>query len=517
MEYKVDTNRDKWFDVRKTTEIFEALKMEAETYCKNSDATGVAYQGFVASEAFMGQAANATKNFVGNGMGKMNSDIKEAVLKCLKNQEDILTGFSEMVDSSPNAYIDYNTLKLIDEDFDGYYTDFKSIAQSVDEIINKLNIEFGKELGEFPKPDKSGVQNAFDDMCGAGSGGGYIKECQNKFISFDSDMYAHVSQNDTKAFANDISSKIAKATGAFNAPQFNTNPNAKALLGLNLGPIDCFIDQCKDFYDDLFTSKGSNNPFDGDGDFGGSAERINSRHSQGLYAEDIAGDYMKVTPTHMAMANTVFYLTKDFSDEYFEEIFGFERSGVAGDLNYYEMAHAIEVDNERFKDAQGRKTSDNILSFLRSHGLDADVEHLNRSDSNALAGSIRDALDNGYAVTTRVVKGTVEHFLKNEEISCEDVSITDISRDGTIYCSYNGNEEVLNNEHGCRAVQYYKYKLKPSRKQINAGIDAYRQLAEKSNELLSKLAPSGKRARQQEIRESVAHLKELRDEYLKEK
>ncbi|MBR4670979.1 MAG: hypothetical protein IKO84_10295 [Butyrivibrio sp.] len=217
MDYKVDINKDKWFDVRKTTEVFEALKQEAETYCKNSDATGLAYQSFVASEAFMGQSADATKNFVGNGMGKMNSDIKEAVLKCLKNQEDLLTGFSEMVDSSPNAYIDYNTLKLIDQDFDGYYTNFKSIAQSVDEIINKLNNEFGKDLGEFPKPDKGGVQNAFNDMCGAESGGGYIKECQDKFISFDSTMSDHVRANDTVAFRDDITGKLTNATNAFSA------------------------------------------------------------------------------------------------------------------------------------------------------------------------------------------------------------------------------------------------------------------------------------------------------------
>ena len=448
----------------------------------------------------------------------MNSDIKEAVLKCLKNQEALLTGFSEMVDSSPNAYIDYNTLKVIDQDFDGYYTNFKSIAQSVDEIINKLNNEFGKDLGEFPKPDKGGVQNAFNDMCGAESGGGYIKECQDKFISFDSTMSDHVRANDTEAFANDISNKIAKATGAINAPQFNTNPNEKALWGLDLGPIDRFIDQCKDFYDDVFTSKGSNNPFDGDGDFGGSAYRINSRHSSGISpGEIIPIDIMRVTPTHMAMANTIFYLTKDFSDEYFEEIFGFERSGVAGDLNYYEMAHAIEVDNERFKDDNGRKTSDTILSFLRSHGLDADVEYLDKTDSEALNGTIKKSLDDGYAVTTRVVAATVDHFLKNEEIRSEDVSITDIDDNGAIHYSYDGSEEILNNEHGYLAVDYYRYKLKPSRKQVNAGIDAYRQLAEKSNELLSKLAPSGKRARQQEIRESVAHLKELRDEYLKEK
>ncbi|MBR4670977.1 MAG: hypothetical protein IKO84_10285 [Butyrivibrio sp.] len=281
MDYKVDINKDKWFDVRKTTEVFEALKQEAETYCKNSDATGLAYQSFVASEAFMGQSADDTKNFVGNGMGKMNSDIKETVLKCLKNQEDVLTAFSEMVDSSPNAYIDYNTLKVIDQDFDGYYTNFKSIAQSVDVIINKLNNEFGKDLGEFPKPDKGGVQNAFNDMCGAESGGGYIKECQDKFISFDSTMSDHVRANDTVAFRDDITGKLTNATNAFFAGEAMPMP-----ARFNDVKIQTLLDPNKATEAANITR---NSPYNGNGRYGANHDDVGESH-WGIFGLNFDGD-----------------------------------------------------------------------------------------------------------------------------------------------------------------------------------------------------------------------------------
>ena len=164
MENKVNYNAGKWFDANKTAELFLNMQNAAVDYCKKSEATGVAYQSFVASESFMGKAADETKNFIGNGMGAMNIKVADEHKKCIQEQIDILDGFRTMVDSSPYAYIDYDVLEAIDTDFVGYHGKFGKIADSVDLIIGELNKEFGKKYGEFPKPNKGGVNNSFADL-----------------------------------------------------------------------------------------------------------------------------------------------------------------------------------------------------------------------------------------------------------------------------------------------------------------------------------------------------------------
>ncbi len=216
MENKVNYNTGKWFDAKKTAELFLNMQNAAVDYCKKSEATGVAYQSFVASESFMGKAADETKNFIGNGMGSMNIKVADEHKKCIQEQIDILDGFRTMVDSSPYAYIDYDVLEAIDTDFVGYHGKFGKIAGSVDLIIGELNKEFGEKYGEFPEPNKGGVNNSFADFCSVGGNGGYVKECQNKFVAFDSELTDHVRAHDTEAFNGEFNQKIANATNSLN-------------------------------------------------------------------------------------------------------------------------------------------------------------------------------------------------------------------------------------------------------------------------------------------------------------
>ena len=492
MENKVNYNAGKWFDVRKTAELFCNMQKAAEDYCKKSEETGVAYQSFVASEAFMGKAADETKNFVGNGMGSMNIKVADEHKKCIQDQIDILDGFRTMVDSSPYAYIDYDVLEAIDTDFVGYHGKFSKIADSVDLIIGELNKEFGKKYGEFPEPNKGGVNNSFADFCSAGGNGGYVKECQNKFITFDNELTDHISKHDTEAFSNDINSKISKSTEALNepiAPQFNTNPNVKALWGIDIPFLDEFIDDCKDFWKDLFSDIKGTNPYDDEGSFGGSAQKINWINGYDVNTSDVA------------LANTVFYLAKDLSDEEFEKAFDLKRLGNMDDLNYTGLAQKI---HDETNDLEGYSEPDKLLYFLRSHGLDAEIERIPLSADLDSIYRLQDILKDGYAVNCCVEVGTVEHFLKNEHLDNVNVSVTGMDDFGQLVISYNGKEEVLDYKNGYSAFDFYKTKLKPTRKQYFEGIEGLKNLYEMSP--VNALASSGKEARQKAFDEKMDKL-----------
>ena len=458
MEYRIDINKGKWFDASKTKQVFESMQKAAEDYCKKSDATGEAYQDFVRSDGFKGEAADATKNFIGKGMASMNIQVADEHRKCVEDQIAILDGFSMMVDSSPNAYIDYDVLDIINSDFVGYYENFRAIAQTVDIILSALNSEFGKEFGEFPSPDKDGVAKAFADLCSVNGSTGFVKESQAKFVKFDDELNKHVSKNDTEAFAGDIKNKVTKATNAFNsaeAPQINTNPNVKALWGIDIPLVDDFLYVSRDFFTDLFTDPEPKHPFDGEGTFGGDAHRLNIEFGNSLESS--------LDATQIALANAVFYITRDLSDEDFEKAFGIKKHGFMGDLNYWELAHIIKRETLELDELGVHSNPNKLIYFLKEkHGLDVEVEYIDYSDDSDLIRKLQDALKDGYAVNCGIISGYVDHFLKDEQILGEDVSITSVDDNRQIFYSYNGKQEVMNEEHPCLISGFYKARLKPA-------------------------------------------------------
>lgn len=243
MILRVDTNKGKFYDAKKTREFCERMKNAAQDYCRKSVDTDDAYNNFAANEEFRGQTATGMKKFMIGSMGTMNKDISDEHLKMVMDQEALVDCFAQIVDSAPNALIDYETLEMINSDFVGFHGSFGEIAGRVESILKELD-KLGADMKiSFPHPDKGAVDKSFANFCGGNEG--YIKECENKFLKFDAEMTDYIGKNDTKTFLGDINSKTAKAAIAFDGYDSSVMPMApqnyktiKTLEGKLNGQVD---------------------------------------------------------------------------------------------------------------------------------------------------------------------------------------------------------------------------------------------------------------------------------------
>ena len=191
-------NSGKFFDAELSREYYETLKNEKSLYDGKADVTRSSQNEFDANELFLGASARAMKMFIKSGTGKMLNDVTDMYSQMLSDQEYIMGTFEGLVDNSPNARMEYDTLETINKDFKGFYRRFDTLATKAHKTIENLNKEFGEEVpGGFPLPNSKKPLDSFIDICGGDdSSKGYFKECQNKLAFFDETIKSYIKGRD---------------------------------------------------------------------------------------------------------------------------------------------------------------------------------------------------------------------------------------------------------------------------------------------------------------------------------
>ena len=218
-------NKGKYYDAKLTRQLCDGMSESSVKYKEFADDTHRAYDDFDKNELFHGTAATALKTFMVGGTGKILTEITDIHKQMVEDQTLLISSFEAMVDPSPTARIEYDTLDIINTDFKGYSNTFTGIASDVDSIVSSLNAEFCS-YDHFPKPDSKSAINGFATMCGGEGSGGFIKECQNKLISFDSEVTTYLKGRDTKDRAIEIGDRVlaSKATMSTGTPSLAKTP-----------------------------------------------------------------------------------------------------------------------------------------------------------------------------------------------------------------------------------------------------------------------------------------------------
>ncbi|RKM63210.1 hypothetical protein D6856_03545 [Butyrivibrio sp. XB500-5] len=219
-------NSGKFFDAELSREYYETLKSEKSLYDGKAAVTRSSQNEFNANELFLGNTARAMKMFIKNGTGKMLNDVTDMYSQMLANQEYIMGTFECIVDNSPNARIEYDTLETINKDFKGFYRRFDTLATQAHETIKNLNKDFGEEVpGGFPQPNRKKPLDSFIDICGGDDPSkGYFKECQNKLTSFDDTIKFYLKGRETPFNSADLNKRIKASSGILRSYS-HENPN----------------------------------------------------------------------------------------------------------------------------------------------------------------------------------------------------------------------------------------------------------------------------------------------------
>lgn len=192
--------------------MFEGMSESSTKYQGFADDIHSTYNDFNKNDLFHGTAATALKLFVVGGTGRMLTEITDIHKQMLHDQEYLITSFETMVDASPVARIEYDTLDVINTDFKGYSSIFNGIAGEVEIIVRNLNNEFGG-YDSFPQPKSKDAKAGFITMCGGEGSGGFLKACQDKFLSFDHEVTTYLKGRDTTDHCDNIDSRITNSAG----------------------------------------------------------------------------------------------------------------------------------------------------------------------------------------------------------------------------------------------------------------------------------------------------------------
>ena len=118
-------NDGKFYDARLSREYYEGLRKSRRDFDTNAELVRGAHDAFEANNFYTGESASAHKKFIKNCCGKMLDDDTTMMAEMIRHQEYLMSTFEAMVDASPNARIEIDTLEKINVDFKAFYSRFR--------------------------------------------------------------------------------------------------------------------------------------------------------------------------------------------------------------------------------------------------------------------------------------------------------------------------------------------------------------------------------------------------------
>ena len=163
------------------------------------------------NDTYRGQAAEASKNFIGEGQNKLHMKQIDIQRRLVLKYYEMLDAFKDKVDSSPVARIDTDLLMDIKKrfmvcgnviDVEGYDVECKTryIADKFGHINRNLTPSSYRMVGEM-----------YEDFCGSG---GLFDYCVNKVEEFDAEMCSNVDNSGIEEDVDELQEKIITTTSA---------------------------------------------------------------------------------------------------------------------------------------------------------------------------------------------------------------------------------------------------------------------------------------------------------------
>ncbi|RKM55106.1 hypothetical protein D6853_10230 [Butyrivibrio sp. X503] len=255
-------NDGKFYDAKLSMDYYDALKFEKENFDMKADGVRLSNDDFEANEQFDGEMPNYLKRFVKYGGGKMLNDNTDTYAQMINDQRFIMNSFESIVDPSPNARLEINTLEKINTDFKAFHKRFDEIARETHQIVDDLNREFGGEIdGGFPQPESRRALASFEDICGGyDPGKGFFKECQDKLLEFDATVNSALRAKDTRMEVADLNKRIQATKNIIGSYIYN-DPNPEKIETEGVGDskikevkilnkkLDYFCDNVNKYFD----------------------------------------------------------------------------------------------------------------------------------------------------------------------------------------------------------------------------------------------------------------------------
>ena len=189
-------NGGKFYSAPETKKHYDNISAEFETYSKLAEALKGEMDGIATTDSYQGQDADGVKQLMSTTEPETLDMILDLHKKIEQYYADVIDAFARDVDSSPEAFLSFDMLDLIKQDFwemlNDYNTEAKIAKEKIEEYSNKYS---GKYNHTITIPDFSPGKDAFIALCGEEDGDGaddYLSKCQKMLVDFDEAMATHL-------------------------------------------------------------------------------------------------------------------------------------------------------------------------------------------------------------------------------------------------------------------------------------------------------------------------------------
>lgn len=190
----------KKYDARKMTELCDTLDHVVERYTAHAEMLENEYEKYNSNNTYRGEAADASKEFVYRGQGKLTKEQIRVLNRLSKKYKETHEYFSSSVDSSPNAKIDTDVIEYDKRYLERQKESFEEKAWQMERVTREMADKF-ERFGFLTRVNADRARYGFEDMCGYN---GFMNKCLRKFEEFDAEMTAHLKQTGLDRYMYDL-------------------------------------------------------------------------------------------------------------------------------------------------------------------------------------------------------------------------------------------------------------------------------------------------------------------------
>ena len=206
----------KRYDAKEVSDFITLLGDDIDDYRESARLLENEYGNYYNNDTHRGLAAEASKDFIDKAqMEKFHIPNRELQTLLFSKCLDVENNFKSMVDTSSEARIDTDVLKVIDDNFckwgDGVHASGSVIEQLTQEVIDKFS-----DYGEFNTVSYDEARIAYAYLCGPD---GHLVDCIKRMYKFDEESLSALNSCSIKDHAYDLQNMMQKTANALSMMQ----------------------------------------------------------------------------------------------------------------------------------------------------------------------------------------------------------------------------------------------------------------------------------------------------------
>lgn len=214
----------KRYDARKMTELCDSISHVISDFTAKAEMLENEYSAYNSNNTYRGEAANASKEFVYKGQGKLIKEQVRVLNKLSKKFNETQDAFSTMVDSSPNAKIDMDVLEGNKRFFSIQNDRFEDKALQMERVSREICDRF-ERFGYITEIRYDRAKYDFEDFCGYS---GFMNKSMRSFEQFDEETRSYIKSSELDRYMYDIETDTKATMNALNGMKVY-NPDVKKI------------------------------------------------------------------------------------------------------------------------------------------------------------------------------------------------------------------------------------------------------------------------------------------------